>query len=291
MRTQARSPRLTLKRVVATATLALLAAPVGVATASAASAAPAAGAAPAALVAASSVPGPNNTGVPAGVKLKSSGSLTITKANTVIDGLDVKGSITVRAEGVVIKNTRVTGTGTWGINVASGSATIVDTEISGHKNAIIGSHWSAKRVNIHSTTEDGVKLGSRSTLEDSWIHDLTPRAGAHADGGQVEAKGKNVVVRNNVIDVYNKRTGTLGNSALIIKNDLGSGHSEGPITITGNYLNGGNFTVFAVPGNKGYLISGVTITNNRFGPDHRYGTHSLKMPVTFSGNSNVGSAR
>ncbi len=52
-------------------------------------------------------PGPNNTGVPAGTKLRPiHGDRTITKRGKVVDGWDVSGCINVAALGVTIKNTR-----------------------------------------------------------------------------------------------------------------------------------------------------------------------------------------
>ncbi|MFC7590531.1 hypothetical protein ACFQYP_47700 [Nonomuraea antimicrobica] len=66
-------------------------------------------------------PGPGNTGVPEGVRLRKSGSLRVTKNGTVIDGLEVTGYITVEADDVTIRNTRVRGTkGWWGSSSARG---------------------------------------------------------------------------------------------------------------------------------------------------------------------------
>lgn len=68
------------------------------------------------------------TGVPAGTTLTPSGSLTITTNGTVINGLDVTGTITVKANNVTIKNTKVhlpsPGVPTCGTYIAgNGSAT------------------------------------------------------------------------------------------------------------------------------------------------------------------------
>ena len=52
-------------------------------------------------------PDPTNTGVPAGVPLVASGSLTINQPGTVVSGLQVTGSIDVLASNVTIENTRV----------------------------------------------------------------------------------------------------------------------------------------------------------------------------------------
>jgi hypothetical protein len=226
-------------------------------------------------------PGPTSTGVPAGTALTPSDSLQITTPNQVIDGLDVNGSISVEAPGVVIKNSRIHGDGPYGVYVRSGSVTITDTEIFGFENGIAGDGWTATRVNLHSLTGDGAKLGSDVTLQDSWIHDLTPAAGAHADGGQMQEGVNNLVVRHNVIDLANVDT---ANSALFLAPDFGP-NSDGPVTIDGNWLDGGNFTLYCVDGNNGqYVVRNITITSNRFGRGAQYGPADVNVPITQSGN-------
>jgi len=210
--------------------------------------------------------------------------MTITTPNTVVDGKDIKGNVTVAASGVVIKNSRISGTGEYGVLVQSGSATIVDSEISGFANGLAGDNWDANRVDITGILDDGAKLGSNVTLENSWIHHLTPESGAHADGAQLQSGERNVVVRNNVIDVDNSTTGAVGNSALFIAPDLGPS-SPGPLTISGNWLSGGNFTVYIVDGNNGqYLLSNISLTDNKFGRNVQYGPLRINVPVTQSGN-------
>ena len=72
-----------------------------------------------------------------------------------------------------------------------------------------------------------------------------------------------MVVRNNVINMVSGRE--VGNAALFIAPDLGPS-SPGPVTITGNWLDGGNYTLFCVDGNNGqYFVDNITITDNRFG--------------------------
>ena len=51
-----------------------------------------------------------NVGVPAGTTLTNSGSIQVNTPGTVIDGLNVSGSITVNADNVTIRNTKVTAT-------------------------------------------------------------------------------------------------------------------------------------------------------------------------------------
>jgi len=228
-----------------------------------------------------SKPGASNTGVPAGVTLTPSGSLDITTANQVISGLDISGAVTVDAPGVVIKSSRIHGTDSNGIDVRSGNLTIYDSEIYGFENAIAYSDWKAVRVNIHSTYGDGVKLGSNVTLQDSWIHDLIPAAGAHSDGGQMQDGIRNLVVQHNVIDVSSAPT---ANSALFLAPDFGPS-TDGPVTIDSNWLDGGNYTLFCVDGNNGqYIVKNITITNNKFGRGAKYGSADVNVPITESGN-------
>lgn len=227
-------------------------------------------------------PGASNTGVPSGTTLTPSGALIITTAGAVIENLDISGGVEVRAANVTIRNCKIHGTGTYGLYVRSGSVTITDSEIyGGFENGIGFDNWTAIRVNIHGTSGDGVKLGSNVRLEDSWIHDLTPASGAHADGGQVQGGIVNTVVRHNWIDMNFANA----NAALFIAPDLGPS-SAGPLTIEGNYVNGGNFTVYIVDGNNGqYFISNITFRDNKFGRNFNYGPMNVNVPVAETNNT------
>ena len=132
-------------------------------------------------------PGPDTTGPETSTNFQSSDEILADEPNQIIEGLVISGSVTVDAPGVVIRNSRISGAGPYGIRVLSGSATISDTEISGFDNGVAGDNWTGYRLNIHSMMDDGVKLGSNVTLQDSWIHDLTPSPDAHADGAQMQA--------------------------------------------------------------------------------------------------------
>lgn len=228
-------------------------------------------------------PGPDGpgfpVGVPAGTVLTPSGPLVVTVPNTVIEGRDIAGSVVIQAPGVVIRRSRIHGSGYYGVQVLSGDVTITDCDISGFENGIAFNNWTATRVDIHGVTGDGVKLGSNVTLQDSWIHGLTPGAGAHADGGQMQNGVRNLVVRRNSIDAQG------GNAALFICPDLGPS-TEGPVAITGNYLDGGGYTLFCVDGNNGqYFVGNIAITGNTFGAHHGFGTHRINVPVTWTGNT------
>lgn len=229
----------------------------------------------------SSKPGASNTGVPDGQVLTRTGSLVLSTPNQVLSGLDINGSVDVEASGVVIKNSRIHGSGSFGVLVRSGSVTISDSEVYGFENAIGGDDWAGYRLDIHGTYGDGVKLGSRVTLADSWIHDLTPAAGAHADGAQMQSGVVNLVVRHNVIDMS---TAAEANSAIFMAPDLGPS-TDGPVLVTGNWLDGGNYTVYCVDGNDGqYLVKNISIIGNRFGHAGYYGPARVNVPIVQSLN-------
>ncbi|MDQ4054429.1 MAG: right-handed parallel beta-helix repeat-containing protein [Actinomycetota bacterium] len=232
-------------------------------------------------------PGPADTGVPPGTELTPSGSITVTEDGAELDALDISGTVQIDADDVVIRRSKIHGDGDgFGVRVVSGSVTIEDSEIHGFENGIVFGNYTARRVDIHSMTADGVKLGSNSTLEDSYIHDLAPSTGAHADGAQLESAGaENVVVRGNTIDLASPEvhSGFGGNSAIILKPDLGD-HGAGGILVESNYLNGGNYTLYLTNDSSGRELRDVTIRNNRFGRVHRYGPHSVDSPCTCTDN-------
>jgi hypothetical protein len=231
-------------------------------------------------------PGPTNTGVPEGTVLARSGSITVTQPGAVLDSLDISGSVTIKAPNVVIRRSKIHGSGTGlGVRVISGSVSIVDSEIYNFQVGIAYSNWTARRVDIRSMTADGVKLSDNSTLEDSYIHHLTPSSGSHADGAQLESAGaENVVVRGNTIDLANPgvSSGYGGNSAILLQPDLGE-LGTGGILVEDNYLNGGNYTLYLTP-SSGKELKDVTIRANRFGRVFRYGPRLVKTPVTWTGN-------
>ncbi|MGN8244855.1 right-handed parallel beta-helix repeat-containing protein [Cellulomonas soli] len=215
------------------------------------------------------------------MSLTPSGGIRVTEPGRVIEGLDVDGDISIEAPGVVIRNSRIHGDGTYGVYVRSGSVTITDTEIFGFENAIAGSSWTATRVDIHSTYGDGVKLGSDVVLEDSWIHDMTPAPGAHADGAQMQSGVENLTIRRNVIDMT---TAGGANSALFLAPDLGPS-TRGPVLVEQNVLDGGHYTLFCVDGNDGqYVVENITIRSNEFGRGADYGAARVNVPVTWVGN-------
>ena len=233
---------------------------------------PAAGSAPTA---------PVKAGVPSGVSLKKyTGPSTITAAGTVIDGYDVADGLDIQAAGVIVRNSRISGTGDYGVYVRSGSLTIQDSTIKGFDNSLAGDNYTATRLEVTAANDDGFKIGDNVTIQDSWCHDLAVAPGAHSDCGQVQTGVRNVVIRGNWLDPSNPNA----NSALFLAPDLGPS-SPGPLLIENNTLGGGNYSLYCVDGNNGqYYITSITIRNNRFLSDAGYGPMRVNVSVTASGN-------
>jgi hypothetical protein len=216
-------------------------------------------------------PGPSNTGVPAGVTLRASGSLTITTAGTVIDGLDIDGCVTVKANDVVIRNSRIRCTDYYPLWVESGSLLIEDSEIAASggvaTSGIAFANYTARRVNVHGAA-DGMKADSNVTVEASWIHDLWLGNGDHADGVQ-STGGANVTFRCNVIDIVDHSQGHGGepNSCFQVGTEWAP---DSNFIIDQNWLSGGGWVI-----NMGGGAPGNQITNNRFTRDYGYGPISV----------------
>lgn len=229
-------------------------------------------------------PGPDNTGVPAGLKLRPSGDLRITAANTIVDGLDINGCVVVLASNVVIRNTRIRCAAPETANIVqveTGATRLVieDTEIDGLGQADIGVGWNdytLRRVEIHGTN-DGVRLGPNVVVEDSWIHSMARKGDLHPDAVQATT-GRNIIVRNNTLDVYNADLGDLNNAAVQLGTETGQRILRDAL-FEENYFNGGNYTV-NIRGDAN--LDNVIFRANVYGPNSRYGPVQAPRSVDFS---------
>jgi len=239
-------------------------------------------------------PGASNTGVPAGTKLTvHQGDIDVRVAGTVINGLDVHGAIKVNAPNVTIKNTIIRfrdGGYRDGIHSYSTGLKIIDTEInptttSPNYNGIMGSEFTATRVNIHRVVDAVHIYGNNVVLEDSWLHDNThfqqdPNQGgkpSHDDSIQI-VSGKNIRIAGNNYD------GAF-NSGIQITQDNGIVSN---VTIDGNLAGGGGCSV-NVAQKGGGPIAGIAVRNNRFYRDQKVAGCAIispsTTPVAASGNT------
>lgn len=230
-------------------------------------------------------PDETTTGVPAGTDLEPSGSLTITEDGAEVDGLEITGTVTVTADDVVIRRTRILNTGEFPIRVDGGSNLLVeDTEIDGQGRgsaAVAFGKYTLRRVHIHDVPEGPRIAGGRVTIEDSYVHRLVHKGDNHTDAVQV-VSGRQIVVRGNALEAQDPDSGSPGNAAFMF------GEDDGVVSdceVTGNYLDGGNYTVNG--GGSGTTGAACTFRDNVLGSRHRYGAVANLGPNADWDDSNL----
>jgi hypothetical protein len=232
-------------------------------------------------------PNEKTTGVPPGTELEESGSVEVKQYGAVVEGLHVTGVITVSADDVVIRNTKITHRGLITIRNYGENLVIEDVEIDGQGKAnpvIAFDNYTLRRVNIHNVAEGPRIAGGSVTIEDSYIHHLVPDGETHTDVVQVMAGG-DIILRGNNFQSYNPVTGLAGNAAFMF------GETDGPVRnclVEGNLMNGGNYTVNGAHDDDDPDLSACTFRDNAFQRDSRYGPAANLGPnVDWDRASNV----
>jgi Right handed beta helix region len=187
--------------------------------------------------------------VPPGVRLRRSGSLTITKAGAVVDRMDVHGCITVLASDVTIRRTRVRGGpcgADHGIDIGYGKDTyhgilIEDVEVDGQdlqaRGAGIGnSGFTCRRCDIHGHAR-GIQTGSDVVVEDSYVHDLYGTQNSETAPFQTNG-GSHLVLRHNTLEQNDLPTAS---TALAL---MGEFAPVADVLVEDNLFNGGGYCVY-----------------------------------------------
>jgi len=187
-------------------------------------------------------PGKRNTGVPAGTRLRPSGSLVVRRDGAVIKNLDVTGSIRIEADDVTITRVRVRRPGGQAITVSSDTrgAVIKDVELDGRGNsdssaAIGDSNYKLVRVHIHHFGE-GPRANGDVVIRDSYIHAFLDfiDQGAHQDVVQ-STGGHRLIVRHNKL-IMNVDG---GNAVLMLGTSYGSN-----VLFEHNLVAGGGYAMY-----------------------------------------------
>jgi hypothetical protein len=197
------------------------------------------------------------------------GPMTLTQAGTIIEAKSIRGRLTIAANNVVIKRSKLVGiidSDRAGVHV-----TILDSEIDGgtSKAPAVGyGDITMCRVNVYGSRVS-VLCGSNCLIEDSWLHGqyLAPGSDWHVNG-YLSNGGSNVVVRHNTITCEPQDNSNDGGCT-------GPGASIGDFAPLRNITYDGNLFV-AGPGgfclraghDPGKLYgndpTGIVITNNVF---------------------------
>lgn len=131
---------------------------------------------------------------------------------------------------------------------------------------------------------DAVRLGSETSVTNSYLHDLNRLLGSHNDIFQFIG-GSNVTVTGNTALAYRESTQDPMNAVL----QLGTTNNISNLVFDNNYVNGGNYTFNANWTNVDaglHTVSNIRITNNVFGRNFRYGPKaSMSHGIVWSGNT------
>lgn len=243
----------------------------------------------------SSVPTAATTGVPDGTALTvHQGDLVITTPGTVVDGLDVRGFVEVRAANVTIRNSVIRGRSTTGsiglVNVRTPTASLVIEDstlaastLSPYVDGLRGMNITARRLDISRVIDQVHVYGSNVRIEGSWLHDNAhftsdPNWGgtpSHDDNVQIQA-GSNITLVNNALSGSHS-------AGILITQDAGV---VSTVAISRNLLDGGACTVNVKTTTT--PPSAVSLTSNTFGLNQIYRGCAIKaatsIPLTLSGN-------
>jgi len=230
-------------------------------------------------------PDATNTGVPAGTALKSVPSQVssgpgwswnaaygevIVKGNgTVLSGLSVAGTIDIQASNVTVKNDRVVTGGTFAISLRhTTGVTIENSTISGQDSttgrvnqAIADVYCDSTGLVIKDNNISDFRTGIMfvtGLVEGNYIHDPGYIAGDHTNGITAVGTTEPLTIKDNTV------LNDLGQTDAITLNASGPGQAVANKTVTGNFLAGGDYTIYGGAGSND-PTSNIVITNNRFG--------------------------
>jgi hypothetical protein len=254
-------------------------------------------------------PDATNTGVPAGTQLSAySGSLTISTAGTTIDSKDIPDGLTIAANNVTIKNSKIhppsgvftnsrgeRENDTMGIRI-NDSATglkILNSEIYTSQEdgyiGILGGNATVCGSHIHGY-QNGMTIGENMMIQANYIHGLfaTGTGGQvpHQDGIEVYSGSNTTIVGNTIM--VNLPNGTWLDETNAINITAYQGNISN-IVENHNWVGGGSYTLGVRQQNTS-KYSNVTLTNNRFlgSPPSGFASGGpcdiQPTPVTKSGN-------
>jgi hypothetical protein len=219
--------------------------------------------------------------------------MTITTPGAVIEGLDIKGDVFIRAANVTLKNSRVTGRVDTGDVGGRYPGTLIqrvevigpyDSAADGGYPAVGYTDFTCDGCNIRGWGK-GAGLVANVTIKNSWIHDLVVH-GDPANGGShnetiISLGGTNFNVTGNRLD-----SGSAPNfsASLALYSQMEVIQN---VVVDRNLFNGGGYCLYAGSTNGKQAIN-AKFTNNTFGNSvfPRCGSYGPATSYT-SGNGNA----
>lgn len=230
-------------------------------------------------------PNASNTGVPVGTALTNSGSLSIGTPGTIIENLNITGTIIIDAANVTIRYCKINGTTSESVihcNPAGTNLTMHDCELDGNTawNGINTRGGTFTRINAYACENVFNFIGNNITLIDCYLHDVQGQAGAHHD--TIECNGGTSGHLIDHCNIINEKDET----AAVMLNNWAGGLSN--VTVQNCRLVGGGYTCYCDNTFGGGPVQGSTIRflNNRMLPGF-WGYFSLySSGAVTSGNVN-----
>jgi len=231
-----------------------------------------------------------NTGVPAGVALTVvNGDVTVSQDGAAIDAQDIHGVLIIAASNVHVTRSIVRGPSTpYGqnsgvIRINSGSNILIeDVEIavaapSATVDGMWGDHFTGRRLNIHGGV-DGLKAGTGTTLECSYIHDLMSFAvDPNQNGGPTHNDAIQILEGTGIHIVGNQLVAAMDqNAGIQVTQDFGA---VGDLHMESNWADGGGCT-FNISHKGAASLTDVHAIGNRFGRNSFYACPILKSTQT-----------
>lgn len=179
------------------------------------------------------------TGIPAGVTLSNSGSITLSTPGQVVENKNINGTVSITAKGCKLRNCRITSGAYTIITARQDSTTEIDhCEIVGNgsgQNGFDGTGW------VHHCRiikcENPINIaGDDALIEWNDIHDMKGVSTSHIDGIQADGDIDGLIIRNNRLDNKNDDT-----SAVMLDNYWGAIKN---VTVENNFLGGGSFPAY-----------------------------------------------
>jgi len=206
---------------------------------------------------------------------------TISTDGAVIDYEEISGGggLNINAKNVTIRCVKIDArfSDRYGINCFSGECAgllVENVDITRCTSACATARGAAgnpsiwRRVHLHNTQKDVLKLESYAILEDSYLHGYSPVAGSHNDAIQT-AQGSHIEVVGNTIEGPTREQ----TSAYLMKSDFGK---IDDVLIENNLLSGGTYSLYVYDGGHG-VPTNVSVINNVFVKNsYKYGSHSVQ---------------
>jgi hypothetical protein len=203
-----------------------------------------------------------------------------------LDGFDVR-----NGTAVTVRDCYVHSPEWWGVDVYSGSLLMEDCQIGGFDEpepgliGVAGNNVTLRRVKIEGYV-DGIRTGTNSLYDQIWVSNMREvEPDDHTDGLQDLGGSHDWTMRYSRIDARSHPDYPhYVTSALLVKTDFGTIRN---VTLEGNYLNGGAYTVYFCSCGTSYPApSNITIRNNAFGRDYTYGISAVResSPLVWENN-------